>query len=327
MQPGVDHVLKPQSTLPSQLTNASFPSLQNSPNPFIKYRSAMYPYRTALARGMTDAEYVELVEELDSELFRIDGTGFRETPLLWHAPLNAYLKLETAQVGQSHKARHLFSAMLYLMVHQRTGANLMNRRLAVASCGNAGLAAAVVAAAAKWPIDVCIPPTADLSVKERLAELGADIKICDRAADSDGGDAVEGDPCVTAFRSLVAGGGIPLSVQGPECWASVEGGQTLAWEVASMLANDGVKEIGQIFVQVGGGALGAGALFLLFWLFAHSTLVTVSSCLTCRFHPTPQDSCRAWSVSWTATWMRSSGRISSLLCPPCGVCSLQATGP
>jgi threonine synthase len=258
MQPGIDHVLKPQSALPSLLTDALSSSVQSSPNPFIKYRSAMYPYRTALARGMTDNEYVELVEELDGELVRIDGTGFRETPLLWHAPLNAFLKLETAQVGQSHKARHLFSAMLYLMVHQRTGADLMHRRLAVASCGNAGLAAAVVAAAAKWPIDVCIPPTADESVKERLLELGATVKICDRAAESDGGEVAEGDPCVTAFRSLVADGSIPLSVQGPECWASVEGGQTLAWEIASMLANDGVKEIGQLFVQVGGGALGAG---------------------------------------------------------------------
>jgi threonine synthase len=259
LQPSVDHVLKPEGgALPNMLTGNAFKAAQLNPNPFIKYRTVMYPYRTALARGMSDTQYVELVEELDAELHRIDGTGFRETPLLWHAPLNSFLKIETAQVGQSHKARHLFSAMLYLMVHQRTGADLLSRRLAVASCGNAGLAAAVVAAAAKWPIDVCIPPTADASVKHRLSELGASVKICERAA---GAEATEGDPCVTAFRSLVAGGGIPLSVQGPECWASVEGGQTLAWEVASALAQEDVKEIGQIYVQVGGGALGAGVPF------------------------------------------------------------------
>ena len=71
--------------------------------------------------------------------------------------------------------------MLYLQVMRTTGDEaLAKRRLAVSSCGNAGLAAAVIAAAAEWPIDVCIPPDADQAVKDRLGELGADVHICDR---------------------------------------------------------------------------------------------------------------------------------------------------
>ena len=43
----------------------------------------------------------------------------------------------------------------------RSSLPLRERRLAVASCGNAAVAAAVVAAAADWPIDVCIPAEAN----------------------------------------------------------------------------------------------------------------------------------------------------------------------
>ena len=44
-----------------------------------------------------------------------------------------------------------------------------------------GLAAAQVAAAAKWPIDVCIPPDADQSVIVKLKEVGADVHVCSRS--------------------------------------------------------------------------------------------------------------------------------------------------
>ena len=73
-----------------------------------------------------------------------------------------FYKSETKSVAQSHKARHLMSVMLYLKVlsefSPELGAGLSSRRLAVASCGNAGLAAATIAAAAQWPIDVFVPP-------------------------------------------------------------------------------------------------------------------------------------------------------------------------
>ena len=55
--------------------------------------------------------------------------------------------------------------MLYLRVLEtsrlRLGEDLRARRLAIASCGNAALAAAVIARAADWPLDVFIPPDAE----------------------------------------------------------------------------------------------------------------------------------------------------------------------
>lgn len=62
-------------------------------------------------------------------------------------------------------------------------------------------------------------------------------------------------------RALVADhGSIPFSVQGPECGLAVEGGQTLAWEILTALRRDhpDVSALNSIYVQVGGGALGAG---------------------------------------------------------------------
>ena len=178
---------------------------------------------------------------------------------------------QVGNVAQSHKARHLTNVMLYLLTLKNTGdETLAERRLAVASCGNAGLAAAEVAAAAKWPIDVCIPPDADEAVIQRLAELaplGVATVICDRSgADvqtAKGPVSTTGaaDPTLAVCRALVSEhGSIPFSVQGPECGLAVEGGQTLAWEILTALRRDHphVSSLNSLYVQVGGGALGAG---------------------------------------------------------------------
>lgn len=272
--PGVDHVLTPDVNLmKSNTTSNNESALKEDSNPFIRFRSLTYPYRTAMDRGMSDAQYVKMVQDLDKALEEIDGTGFRETPMYWHQPLNSFIKVEVDNVAQSHKARHLFNAMLYLLAHKNTteGAELeqlSKRRLAVASCGNAGLAAATIAAAAKWPIDVCIPADANAVVVARLKEVGATVHMIGRdgtpletvvgSISTEG----SGDPTVTAFRNLVEKGSIPLSVQGPECWAAVEGGQFMAWEVASALARDfpDVNKLGNVYTQVGGGAMGGGLM-------------------------------------------------------------------
>ena len=121
------------------------------------------------------------------------------------------------------------------------------RRLAIASCGNAALAAAAIARAADWPLDVFIPVDAEPSVVRRLGELGAAVVVCERR----GGEA--GDPCVRAARVAVAAGAIPFSVQGPDDGLAVEGARTLGFEMAETLAAEGA-EVEALFVQVGGGA-------------------------------------------------------------------------
>lgn len=119
-------------------------------------------------------------------------------------------------------------------------------RLAIASCGNAALAAAVVARAAGRELDVFVPPSAPRSVVERLASLGARQIVCDRVP----GEA--GDPCYWRFREAVAQGALGFCCQGPDNGLTVEGGQTIVWE---MLDAPGGRELDRLFVQVGGGAL------------------------------------------------------------------------
>jgi len=228
-------------------------------NPFVAYRARMAWHGFATARGMVDADTVALVRQLDDAIAAVDGTGFRTTPLARADALSdalgftdaggVWVKDETAGVGGSHKARHLMGVLLHLEVAE--GLGLMPRRdairLAIASCGNAALAAATLAKAARRPLDVFIPPDADSAVVERLTELGAGLVVCARAADDP-----PGDPCIHQFRAAVDAGAVPFSVQGPDDALCLDGGRTIGWELAAQL--DG-RAVGRVFVQVGGGAL------------------------------------------------------------------------
>ena len=120
-----------------------------------------------------------------------------------------------------------------------------SRELAIASCGNATLAAAVIASASNRPLRVFVPTWADDSVVERLRELDAQIQVCPRRDDDP-----PGDPCVFRMREAVAGGAIPFSCQGPDNGLTIDGGRTLGYE----LADAGVV-LDHLVVQVGGGAL------------------------------------------------------------------------
>lgn len=249
----IDHVLVPEDG------PATF-APEADENPFLRYRALLSPYRLALAKGLSDDAWGDLVGALDQKLVAVDGRGFRVTPMAEQpalakafgraAPL--YVKDETNNVSGSHKARHLMGVMLYLRVLEAArlpaGEGLRSRRLAIASCGNAALAAAVVARAADWPLDVFIPPDASPAVVARLADLGAATTICDRRPGE------TGDPCVTAFRAAVRAGALPFGVQGPDNGLAIEGGRTLAFEIAEFSAKAG-DDPGTLMVQVGGGAL------------------------------------------------------------------------
>ena len=163
-----------------------------------------------------------------------------------------WIKDETRNVSGSHKARHLMGVMLYLRVLEISGlalgADLRARRLAIASCGNAALAAAVIARAADWPLDVFIPTDAESGVVRRLKDLAAAVVVCERRPDE------AGDPCVHAARRAVGRGAIPFGVQGPDNGLAVECARTLAFEMAEALAAERA-EVDTFYVQVGGGAL------------------------------------------------------------------------
>lgn len=249
----VDHVLVPD-------LRPDRAGQKRDDNPFVRYRHLMSPYRLNRFFGLTDDDWMEIVGKLDGRLMAVDGRTFRITPLSSQPALadalpsrpRLLVKDETANVAGSHKGRHLMAVMLYLCVleaaNHPSAAALRKRRLAIASCGNAALAAAVIARAADWALDAYIPKDANPLVVNRLRELGASITICERRSGE------SGDPCVSAFREAVRNGAIPFSVQGPENGLAVEGARTIAFEMAEQFSAKGALPA-DIYIQVGGGAL------------------------------------------------------------------------
>lgn len=226
----------------------------SEPNPFLAYRTLLHSYH----RGLADEDFRALVEELDGAVAAVDGRGFRSTPFARADDLSArlgfahdggvWVKDETHNVSGSHKARHLMGVALHLAVAEKLGAPPA-RRLAIASCGNAALAAAVVACAARRPIEVFVPVDAPPSVVERLEALGATVTVCPRQP----GQA--GDPTFHALRSAIAHGAVPFTCQGSENGLVIEGGETVGWEMVSS-----GTPMDRVVVQVGGGALASAVI-------------------------------------------------------------------
>ena len=154
-------------------------------NPFLRYRSLLHSHVVWRLGGLSDDDFVAIVEELDAAVAGVAGRGFRVTPQIMAPELaaalgvgGALIKDETGNVSGTHKARHLMGTLLWLRVAERVfpaDRRSAEAPLAIASCGNAALAAAVVARAADRPLETFIPPRADPLVVERLRALGAHV--------------------------------------------------------------------------------------------------------------------------------------------------------
>jgi threonine synthase len=243
----VDHVLRREL----DLSTLAFPAASSDENPFVRYRTLLHAYHA----GLEDGEFVSLVRRLDDAVASVEGHGFRATPFFRSAELSdelgfsaeggVWIKDETGNVSGSHKARHLFGVLLWLETADRLGLTGGERSdLAIASCGNAALAAAVVAAAGERLLRVFVPVDAERPVLERLEEVGAQITVCERRP------GVAGDPTVEALTRALDEGALPFTCQGNLNGLAIEGGHTLAWEIAAT----GVP-LDRLVVQVGGGAL------------------------------------------------------------------------
>jgi len=253
----VDHVMRREIDVPALYWPAG-----TEPNPFERYRGLFYSCRFAVAHGMSDQAYVELVRRLDQAVASIDGHGFTATPFCRSPVLSerlglsadggVFVKDETGNVSGSHKGRHLMGIMLYLVVLEELGlAPTVRVPLSIASCGNAALAAAVVARAVGWPLRVFVPRSADRFVLKRLNELGADLITCER------GTGESGDPCYLRFHESLGSGALAFCVQASDNALTIEGGETLAWEVIDALHEAGLD---RLFIQVGGGALASSCI-------------------------------------------------------------------
>ena len=251
-----DHVLRREL----DLARLAFPAGDSEPNPFIRYRTLLHSHHLATARGVSDDAFCGIVDSLDARVAAVDGRGFIETPFARSGALSAalgfsrrggvWVKDETHNVAGSHKARHLFGVLVYLQVAEALG--IVDRgarpKLAIASCGNAAIAAAVLAAAAKRELRVLVPIDADATVLDRLKALGADVERCPR-------DGRPGDPTYRRLLELLGEGALPFTCQGNLNGLAIEGGETLGWEIVS----SGVP-LDRLVVQVGGGALASACI-------------------------------------------------------------------
>jgi threonine synthase len=248
----VDHVLRREL----DLTALRFPAEDPEPNPFLRYRHLLH----ASHLGLSDEDFCELVRRLDERVAAVDGHGFAVTPfarsdelsesLGFSAGGGVWVKDETGNVSGSHKGRHLFGVLVHLDVVERLGLADPARRpdLAIASCGNAALAAAVVAAAGGRVLRVFVPEDAEPPVMARLEELGAQIEVCPRTS-------APGDPTYRRLLEALGQGAVPFTCQGNLNGLAVEGGLTLGYELAA----SGVR-LDRLVVQVGGGALASACI-------------------------------------------------------------------
>jgi len=181
----VDHVLVRRL----DARRVTFQTDDGEQNPFIRYRGLFRSHHLASRARLGDDAYVEVVRRLDDAVAEVDGYGFRVTSFVREDDLSdalgfsssggVWVKNETGQPSGSHKGRHLMGLAIHLEVAERIGlvppGDRDARPLAIASCGNAALAAAVVARAARRPLQVFIPTDADPVVVARLKELEADL--------------------------------------------------------------------------------------------------------------------------------------------------------
>jgi len=255
-----DHVM----TRVLSLAGTHFPR-GTEENPFLRYRALMHSCHVAAAHGISDAGYRDLVSSLDASVAATCGHGFAATPFFRSQELSeplgfpaaggVWVKNETGNVSGSHKGRHLMGVLIHLAVMEETGLiDPGNRRgLAISSCGNAALAAAVVARAGGWPLTVFVPPGADPGIVARLRDLRADVVTCPRRPGE------PGDPAYLRLREKLAGGALPFTTQGNENGLTIEGGETLGYELVTGLAGR-PGGLDHLIVQVGGGALASSCI-------------------------------------------------------------------
>ena len=231
-------------------------------NPYLAFRKYLAVDALGAAIGLSEVDRIRIIQETNDAVASVAGTGFLRTPLYrstefsdalgFTAEGGVWIKDETRNVAGSHKARHLFTELLHLLFAEAAGVvpwtSSTRPPLAIASCGNAAIAASTLAAAVQWPIYVHVPPAATDEVITALSSLNADIRVCPRLVDD-----AAGDPCVLRFREAVANGAVAFGVQGTENAWCLDGGRTIGWEMTEEMGH----LMDRIFIQVGGGAFAA----------------------------------------------------------------------
>ncbi len=254
-QPGSEHALRKIV----RLEGSTAPMRSRIVRRWREDRSPFVIFRDLLAaRELAgDHAYLELLDGFESRLRKEQGRSFTVTPLEEASRLNAalnrqgplWVKNDSGNVGGSHKARHLMGTLLYLEALRRRS-KTEKPVLAVYSCGNAALGAAVIARAGGYRLHAFVPDDVNPVVED---QLHAQQAVVEKFSRPPGGT---GDPCYLAFRRAVEEHGwIPFSCSGNDNWSNIDGGTTLGWETVMQL-REARADVAAVIVQVGGGALG-----------------------------------------------------------------------
>ena len=217
-------------------------------NPFIQYRSRLDSYKKAIDRGWTDEEFVALVERLDVAVAAVDGHGFQSNDLRQLRGLAPGY----ARLGERRHDERVGLAQIAPPVWRGTRLGVEGNTdgdLAIASCGNAAIAASVIAKAIDRTIHVFVPTWASQSIIDTLEHNRAINHVCPRREDE------SGDPTYLRFMEAVAAGAIPFSVQSTATPSTIDGGRTMGWELADQLIDAKLTGPVDVFIQIGGGAL------------------------------------------------------------------------
>ncbi|MDA3039416.1 MAG: pyridoxal-phosphate dependent enzyme [Actinomycetota bacterium] len=264
-------------------------------NLFLRYRHSLDVYGSAIGQGLSDEQFVDLVSRLDARVANVAGTGFVVTPIVrLDVPGDREIvaKVETANVGGSHKARHLFGLLLFDALEAMADQQDDRPPLAVASCGNAALAAAVLARAADRVPQVFVPVDADPVVLAHLHGSGVTVVTCARS-----GGAL-GDPCMVGLQDAMARGAQAFTVQGTTCPNAFDGARTLGLELAEQLATvlgDGAFDLGafDLYLQIGGGAMAVATMDGL-----RRADQSGSTALRARLHPVQTVAAHPFVAAW-----------------------------
>ena len=115
----------------------------DDPDPFVRFGPRMAWWRFAHANGMSPADCEALTRHVLPG-FSVTPFG-RSDALSRELGVELWVKDETGNVAGSHKARHLATILLHLRAAEQLGLLTSRAPLAIASCGNAAIAAATLA--------------------------------------------------------------------------------------------------------------------------------------------------------------------------------------
>ena len=220
------------------------PRRWTDPNPFVAFGPRLAWWAFARTHGMTEAACVALTRDARR---RVHGHAVR-------ALAAGVQRDRRERVGQGRDRQRRRQPQGPSPRHDpappRGGRVARARRprsrrpLAIASCGNAAIAAATLAQRAEWPLDVFVPTWAGAGGARAAGVAGGAIHPCPRRSDDP-----PGDPAVLRFREAVAAGAVPFSVQGPE-------NAPVPRRRPHDRVGDGRRRVAldRVVVQVGGGA-------------------------------------------------------------------------